>query len=222
MSAAARHDGRAGRDLRVRELLPTLVAHTRRLRVLVPRTGREVEVRVCVAPAGSRGAAAFRRERAELLRLDGPAFLPVLDAEPLSAGEAYVVPWRSAPTLASREHLVRASSRTRTALVVRLAEAYLAALRQGVSPGRVPPHLVGICLPIAWPYFLHHGGVGTLRMDEDLRAWAGLARVVLEAGSAHPALGPLVTRLERAGVCEAPESFEELLSTLDTLGVVSP
>jgi len=118
-------------DKRIRALgkLPRIAPHCSRLRVHLEDQDREAEMRMLPEGAGEEHRRVFDQELEELLGLDHPSFLPVLETGVSRERPYYLVPLREYVPLARRRKEERFSVEERC-LVARALSAALAEAHQ--------------------------------------------------------------------------------------------
>lgn len=165
--------GPVEKRFRVLEQLPRVSAHSLRYRAEQLDTRREVELRLLPEDAEAEHQRQFRKEVEELLRLDHPAFLPVLDTGESRESPFYVVPLREYVPLARRRNDENFSVEERCLVVRALAAALAAAHRQSILLR--PPSPVTLAWDPGTPRlcFVHHRytePVKALPLGEDFPA----------------------------------------------------
>lgn len=148
------------------ESLPPHSRHSLRVRVFHHILAREVEFRILPQGADSTTQTLFFRELKDLIKLDHPAFLPVLQRGKIRGLHCYTVPLRFHETLGG---LVNDTSllglEDRARALRSLASALCAAHHQDMVLGAIPLRHVAWDPVAGGAYFLHHRPVDPDRPD---------------------------------------------------------
>lgn len=147
--------------------LPRLLPHVDRFRAEEHNLGREVELRV-LAEGARPVAALFEAEMNEMLRLDHPAFLPVMRSGRTGDRPYYTVPLRSHATLDGLVGQAGFGLDDRVAAVTSLAGALAAAHLAGLTLGPVRLSLTCWDPERRVAGFLHHRSPGTYDLEPTL------------------------------------------------------
>lgn len=147
------------------ESLPPYSRHSLRVRVFHHILAREVEFRILPEGADAEAQNLFFRELKDLIKLDHPAYLPVLQRGKIRGLHCYTVPLRFHTTLDTilEDDGFRLEDRARA--LRSLASAMCAAHHQNVVVGAVPIRLIAWDPVAGTAYFLHHRPLGVDRPD---------------------------------------------------------
>ncbi len=148
------------KQIKLLRALPGLVPYAARFLAQQLMLDREVEMRLLPETADEAGRERFLTELKELLVLDHPAFLPVMENGITRGRPFFVVPSRDDPTLATLGADPGFDLEARVRAVRSLAQAMAAAHAAGLFLGPVAPQLVAWNRSRSQVQFVHHRSDG--------------------------------------------------------------
>jgi hypothetical protein len=147
------------------ESLPPYSRHALRVRVFHHILAREVEFRILPEGSDPDTQTLFFRELKDLINLDHPAFLPVLQRGKIRGLHCYTVPLRFHATLGNlhEDETLRMEDRARA--LRSLASALCAAHHQDMLIGGISTRLIAWDPVAGTSYYLHHRPTSSGRPD---------------------------------------------------------